>query len=182
MFLASIYANFWILTLFSIPNAKALAVATLLIVTWSPSVQAESLIFGIGHTKYSHNESEDYPVISVEYQKGPIKSFGQLDIGLATALSINTDGDGYLGVGFYTVYDFKNAWFIETSVMPGAYFNSADRNWLGGHFQIRSLLAVGYAINDRSRISIAATHTSNASTTDFNPGVNAFWLRWHRGF
>ncbi|MEM1007273.1 MAG: acyloxyacyl hydrolase, partial [Pseudomonadota bacterium] len=44
------------------------------------------------------------------------------------------------------------------------------------------LLGVGYSLDNGNKISLAVTHKSNASTDDPNPGVNAFFLRYHLGF
>ncbi|MBL4766633.1 MAG: acyloxyacyl hydrolase [Rhodobacteraceae bacterium] len=149
---------------------------------WSPLAQAETLIFGVGHTRFSDDNADDFPIFSLELQRDPFKSVGGWDFGLGGAVSIDTNGDGHLGLGLYAIYHTKSQWFFETSVMPGVYFNGSSDNWLGGHFQIRSLLALGYDLNAPNSISLAVTHISNASTRDFNPGVNALWLRWHLRF
>lgn len=162
--------------------ARAISVAAIIGAVCSPMAQAESLIFGLGYTRYSDDSADDFTLFSVEYQVDPFKSVGRWDFGLAGALSIDANGDGHLGLGLYTIYNLQKQWFIEGSVMPGVYSNGSDGNWLGGHFQIRSLLAVGYDLDDRNSISLAATHISNASTTEFNPGVNSVLLRWHRRF
>ena len=66
--------------------------------------------------------------------------------------------------------------------MPGYYNASNDLNDLGGDFQIRSLLGLGYNLNNGNSVSVALTHKSNASTNDENPGVNALLVRYHLGF
>lgn len=97
-------------------------------------------------------------------------------------MSADTNGDSHVGIGLFALYDFRDQWFIEASLMPGAYFNGTEGNWLGGHFQIRNLVALGYAVDDRHSLSFAFMHLSNADTTEFNPGMNALLLRWHRRF
>lgn len=162
--------------------ARAFAVAAIIGAMWSPMAQADSLIFGLGYTSFSDDNAEDSPILGVEYQGDPFKSAGRWDFGLGGALSVDTNGDGHFGLGFYTIYNLQNNWFIEGSVMPGIYVNGSSGNLLGGKFQIRSLLAIGYDLDERNSISLAATHISNASTNDFNPGVNTAMLRWHRRF
>ena len=66
--------------------------------------------------------------------------------------------------------------------MPGAFFEGESRNDLGSEFEIRSLIGVGYRLDNGDSISLAVTHKSNASTSSFNPGVNAVLLRYHRSF
>ncbi|CUH50164.1 Lipid A 3-O-deacylase (PagL) [Ruegeria atlantica] len=66
--------------------------------------------------------------------------------------------------------------------MPGYFSKSEELNDLGGSFQIRSLLGVGYTLNSGNKVSVAITHKSNASTQQENPGVNSVLLRYHLAF
>ncbi len=71
---------------------------------------------------------------------------------------------------------------LKCGVMPG-YFSEADElNDLGGSFQIRSLLGVGYKLDNGNKVSLAITRKSNASTQEDNPGVNALLFRYHFAF
>jgi len=95
---------------------------------------------------------------------------------------VDTAGDIHIGIGLIGIYDFANRWFVEGSVMPGYFSEGVDRNDLGGEFQIRSLLGVGYTLDNGNKVSLAITHKSNASTQDDNPGVNSALLRYHYAF
>ncbi|XHE54338.1 acyloxyacyl hydrolase [Phaeobacter sp. BS34] len=79
-------------------------------------------------------------------------------------------------------WHLQRGWFIETSVMPGAYAESVKLNDLGSTFEIRSAIAVGKEFATGKSLSLALTHKSNASTADINPGVNSLLLRWHVPF
>ncbi|MFC3118764.1 acyloxyacyl hydrolase [Jhaorihella thermophila] len=46
---------------------------------------------------------------------------------------------------------------------------------------MRSLLGLGYRFGNGSALSLAVSHKSNASTSNFNPGANSIFLRWHWG-
>lgn len=161
---------------------KSIAVAFTLTLEYPSILHAQSLVLGAGYTRFSYDGAHDNPMFSLELQYKPFHSAGRWKFGLAGALSVDTLLDVHVGFGLLAIYNVRNQWFIETSVMPGIYFNGSEGNWLGGHFQIRSLLGVGYTMDERHSLSLAITHMSNASTTDFNPGMNAILLRWHRRF
>ncbi|GAA6158792.1 hypothetical protein NBRC116589_09660 [Ruegeria sp. HU-ET01832] len=160
---------------------KALFTSVALLVA-ATSVQAQSVIFGAGFADFSNGNGDDQGVFSLEYQHRPFHEATRFSAGLGAALTADTDGDTHIGAGLVGIYSFSDRWFAELSVMPG-YFNASNGdNDLGGGFQIRSLLGVGYTLDSGNAISLAVTHKSNASTDSFNPGVNALLLRYHLGF
>ena len=107
---------------------------------------------------------------------------GKIDVALAAAAIAHTSGDVFLGGGLSAQYRRHPRWFIEASVMPGAYWENEQGNGLGSTFEIRSQLALGYTLKSGDRISIGISHKSNASTAEFNPGVNSLTVRWHFSF
>ncbi|RLJ98969.1 acyloxyacyl hydrolase [Ruegeria conchae] len=154
--------------------AFALAAAT--------SAQAQSIIFGAGYADYSHSDGDDQAIFSLEYQHRPFHEATRFSATWGGALSVDTDGDTHIGAGLIGVYSFADRWFIEGSVMPGYYSEGSDQNDLGGSFQIRSLLGLGYTLESGNKLSVAITHKSNASTQGDNPGVNSLLLRYHYSF
>ncbi|MEM6658194.1 MAG: acyloxyacyl hydrolase [Pseudomonadota bacterium] len=160
---------------------KSLCLSAALVVA-ATAVQAQSVIFGAGYADYSEDTADDLAIFSVEYQHAPFYEATRLSATWGAALTVDTDGDTHVGVGLVGAYSFADRWFAELSVMPGYYNAANDLNDLGGNFQIRSLLGVGYSLDNGNKISLAVTHKSNASTDDPNPGVNAFFLRYHLGF
>lgn len=157
-------------------------VVYLAIMTGTPSLHAQTLILGAGYADFSNGQSLDQGLISLEYQHRPFHQAERFSAGWGGALSVHENGDLHAGAGLYSIYTFSSRWFVEGSVMPG-FFSEADQiNDLGGSFQIRSLLALGYTFDNGNRLSLAITHKSNASTNDINPGVNAALLRFHRSF
>jgi len=146
------------------------------------TLQAQSIILGAGYADFSNSQSEDQALIALEYQHRPFHEATRFSAGWGAALSVDEEGDTHIGVGLVGVYKISERWFVEGSVMPG-YFSEADElNDLGGSFQIRSLIGLGYNLNNGHGISAAITHKSNASTQDDNPGVNAALLRYHFRF
>jgi len=146
------------------------------------TAHAQSIVFGAGYADYSDSASEDQGIIALEYHHKPFHQAARFSAGFGGALSIDEDGDTHVGVGVVGTYTFADRWFVEGSVMPGYYNQSNELNDLGGSFQIRSLLGIGYTLDSGNKISMAVTHKSNASTQEDNPGVNALLLRYHFAF
>ncbi len=157
-------------------------IASVALAAVASTAQAQSLVFGAGYADFSDSQSEDQAIFSLEYQHRPFHEATRFSATWGGALTVDQSGDTHIGVGLIGIYTFADRWFVEGSVMPG-YFSEADElNDLGGSFQIRSLLGVGYTLNSGNKLSLAITHKSNASTQDENPGLNAVFLRFHKAF
>ncbi len=161
---------------------KKFLFASALALALPAAAQAQSLIFGAGYADFSDDAADDQALVSLEYQHQPFHQATRFSAGWGAALSVDADGGAHLGAGLIGVYSLNDRWFVEGSVMPGYYNEGSDENDLGGSFQIRSLLGLGYTLNGGDKISVAITHKSNASTQDPNPGVNTLLLRYHLGF
>lgn len=161
---------------------KKTLIASVIAAVVATSSHAQSIILGAGFADFSNSNSEDQALLSLEYQHRPFHQATRFSASWGAALSIDEDGDTHIGAGLIGLYAFNQRWFVEGSVMPGYFNASNDRNDLGGSFQIRSLLGLGYTLDGGNRISLAITHKSNASTQEDNPGVNAVLLRYHFGF
>ena len=144
------------------------------------AVSAQEVVLGAGFADFSSDGADDSVLFSVDYNFRPFYSSGRFDLGWGTALELDTAGDAFAGIGLVARQGLGERWFISASVLPGAYFHASTPNDLGSIFEIRSLLGVGYALNDTSSLSLAISHKSNATTADYNPGVNALSLRWHK--
>ncbi|KUJ78661.1 acyloxyacyl hydrolase [Ruegeria profundi] len=156
---------------------KTIAALALMLV--AQTAQAQSIVVGAGYADFSHSAASDEAVFSLEYQHRPFHESTRFSAAWGAALTVDTAGDVHAGVGLIGFYTFADRWFVEGSVMPGYYSEGKDRNDLGGEFQIRSLLGIGYTLNNGDKLSFAITHKSNASTQDDNPGVNEALLRYH---
>ncbi len=160
---------------------KPLCIATALCLS-ATIAQAQSVILGAGYSDFSDNQADDHAVFSLEYHHSPFYEATRLSATWGSALTVDEAGNVHVGIGLVGYYSFAERWFVEGSVMPGYFSESDQLNDLGGEFQIRSLLGVGYTLDNGNKVSVAITHKSNASTNDDNPGVNSVLLRYHWAF
>ena len=163
-------------------TARQLAIVACMIATGGIPVVAQELIIAAGGTQFSDDRATNSALASLEYRHSPFLGAGKIDVALAAAAIAHTSGDVFLGGGLSAQYRRHPRWFIEASVMPGAYWENEQGNGLGSTFEIRSQLALGYTLKSGDRISIGISHKSNASTAEFNPGVNSLTVRWHFSF
>ena len=141
------------------------------------SARAEAWIFGVGINDFTELETKDRAIGSVEYQTDPVTRIWGADMSLAVAATVHASRDVWAGAGLAALYPLRNRWFVEGSVMPGFYFHEEPSTDIGKRFEIRTLLGMGRQINDKTALSVAITHKSNAGTSDVNPGVNALLVR-----
>ncbi|CUH89499.1 Lipid A 3-O-deacylase (PagL) [Phaeobacter sp. CECT 5382] len=139
----------------------------------------QEIVLGAGYTDYSRAGSEDGVLLSLEYIHSPFFEKNRFSARFGGALEVVETGDAFIGGGISGNWDLNRNWFIEASVMPGAFFEGPTLNDLGSSFEIRSQLAVGKRFDNGKALSLAISHKSNASTADTNPGVNTLSLRWH---
>ncbi|SLN25098.1 Lipid A 3-O-deacylase (PagL) [Falsiruegeria litorea R37] len=161
---------------------KHLAVALSLAMSTAAPLHAQSLILGLGYADFEFADSSDQALASIEYQHAPFHQRERFSAAFAGAASIHANGDVHLGVGIAAEYKLNQHWFIEASVLPGAFIEADSNNDLGSKFEVRSLLGLGYRFERGDALSLAITHKSNASVSSFNPGVNAVLLRYHVAF
>lgn len=152
-----------------------------MIAVTAPAV-AQELIVGVGQTQFFDELSTDSALVSLEYRHSPFYERGRIDVALAAVAVAHSSGDIFLGGGLSARYALHQRWFLEASVMPGAYRENEEANDLGSTFEIRSQLALGYTLKSGNRISVGIAHKSNASTANSNPGVNTVSARWHYAF
>jgi hypothetical protein len=67
---------------------------------------------------------------------------------------------------------------VTPSFGVGAY-SDGDGKDLGNTVEFRSQIEGGYRFDDRSRLTLALSHISNASLGDRNPGVNILSVYYH---
>jgi hypothetical protein len=150
-----------------------------LIAGFAQTAASQEIVLGAGYTDYSFNGAEDGAVFSLEYIHRPFYEKGRFSARLSGVIEVVETGDTFVGGGLNGNWDLQHNWFIEASVMPGAYFEGMSFNDLGSTFEVRSQIAVGKRFNNGKALSLALGHKSNASTGRINPGVNAVMLRWH---
>ncbi|MBO9475303.1 acyloxyacyl hydrolase [Shimia sp. R10_1] len=153
--------------------------ASLLLAT---PVAAQQLVVGLGYADFNDREATDTTELNVEYHFAPFHEVGRWSFAGATVVTLDEEGDAFVGAGVSGVYDFNQHWFAEVSFMPGAYVDGDSRNDLGNTLEFRSLLAVGRRVSEGAAFSLAVQHKSNGGLGDHNPGVNTLSLRYHHFF
>jgi hypothetical protein len=146
-------------------------------------LQAQELVVGLGHTEFNDNAAENGTVVEVEYHFAPRWQLGRGDVYPAVAAMVNDPGDYFVGAGLGAEFPLGDkGWFVPGSIMPGYYNASSAGNDLGNDLEIRSSIALGYRMQSGWAVSAAATHMSNASTGDSNPGLFMATLRLGHSF
>lgn len=99
------------------------------------------------------------------------------------AASITEEGGAWFGAGAkWTTEDLINGpFFIEASLLPGAYFDNNDVD-IGGILQFRSALGIGYTFDNGSTLLVSYDHRSNGDITAFNPGLETIAIRYAFAF
>lgn len=152
-------------------------VLALVLIALAAPAPATDFVLGLGYTDFSGANPNDNAVLGLEVQSAPLRSFLGADWSLGAAIDLHEAGGYWLGAGPAGLWQRRNDWFIEASVMPGYFEPGGSGNRLGSHFEIRSLIGVGRWLNDRLAVSVAFAHKSNAGTSSSNPGANSFLLR-----
>lgn len=143
---------------------------------------AQEIIVGLGYSDFSLGGANDTFTAEVEYHLKPFEQGDVLSIGLGGVLSADSSQNIFVGFGLTNKFTFDSPWFIELSLMPGAFFEGNRSNDLGHTLEFRSVLAFGYRFADNAAISLGLQHKSNAGITTTNPGVNTLTLRYHHYF
>ncbi len=144
--------------------------------------KAQEWVIGAGYADFSDSLATDESLVVLEYHAAPFLENGRFSLGFAGAAVAHLSGDLFVGGGLAGVYQINDRWFIEGSVLPGYFRASSPQNNLGSDFEIRSLIGFGVVLDSGSRLSIALTHKSNASTAPVNPGVNGIQIRVRHRF
>lgn len=145
--------------------------------------QAADWVVGLGGTDFNRAASEDQALIAIEVHSAPFGNWGPVSFSLAGGAVAHANGDFWIGGGISATAPLgASRWFVEASVMPGLYEEGEAVNDLGHAIEIRSLIGLGYRVGDRTSLSVAFDHRSNAGLGDDNPGVNAVTLRLRRSY
>lgn len=163
------------------PRLLATLCVPLFAVCIPAAAAAQELTLGLGATDYT-NIGTNSAAFEVEYRHAPFTERRVLSLSWGANASVSGEGDLFAGAGLWARWHWDNNWFIDGSIMPGVYDEGTDGNDLGSTFEIRSLLGVGYDLGNGRAISVAASHKSNASTADENPGTNTYLIRYHISF
>ena len=100
---------------------------------------------------------------------------------LATA-AIVTNGMSFIGAGVLLDVYFGNRFVVTPSFAPTWWHGKTDDLDLGHGLEFRSQIEFAYRFDDRSRIGLGISHSSNASIGDTNPGTETLMLNYSYPF
>ncbi|MCH2546725.1 MAG: acyloxyacyl hydrolase [Alphaproteobacteria bacterium] len=118
-------------------------------------------------------DTENTPMYGIEYRTDPVWYDLQPMIGIQG----DTNGSLYTYAGLTYDWEFFNNWHIAPNVAAGMYRQHSSKD-LGGKFQFRSGIELGYDLPNEHRLGIAFHHLSNAGMYGKNPGVEQFMVTY----
>lgn len=123
-------------------------------------------VFDVEHEK--DREAEFSLEYRSDYQFWGIKPF--------VHASYVTNNMTFLGAGILMDIQLGENWIVQPSIAPTWWRGETDELDLGYDLQFRSRIEVAYRFPDESRFGISATHSSNASLGDTNPGIESVMI------
>jgi lipid A 3-O-deacylase len=145
----------------------AACAAFLAVLGLAPAQADDPDFLAIGGGWYDFNDDKDAVDLRVEYRSdekllGLVKPW--------VGVEATTDAAAYVVVGILVDLFFGRRWVLTPSFGAGLYGDGNGKD-LGHSIEFRSQLEFGYRFDDRSRLSLAVSHISNASLGDSNPGT-----------
>lgn len=131
------------------------------------------LTFGIGAFDFNRQKDQgaefrlDY---RSDYKLGPFKPF-------LTAAGVS-NGMSFIGVGVLIDVYFGKRFVVTPSFAPTWWQGKTDDLDLGHALEFRSQIEFAYRFDDRSRLGLAVSHSSNASLGDTNPGTETILVNY----
>ena len=89
-----------------------------------------------------------------------------------------SNGMTFLGAGVLIDVYFGRRWVVTPSFAPTFWRGKTSDLDLGHSLEFRSRLEVAYRFDDRSRLGLSFSHSSNASLGDTNPGTESLMLNY----
>lgn len=89
-----------------------------------------------------------------------------------------TNGMTFLGAGLLVDVYLGNRWVVTPSFAPTWWRGKTDDLDLGYPLEFRSRLEVAYRFDNRSRLGLSISHSSNAHLDDENPGTESVMLNY----
>ncbi len=96
--------------------------------------------------------------------------------------AVVTNGMTFFGAGLLLDVYFGKRYVITPSIAPTWWHGKTDDLDLGHGLEFRSQIDFAYRFDDRSRLGLAISHSSNASLGDTNPGTETLMLNYSYPF
>lgn len=110
----------------------------------------------------------------VEYRSG--RKFGWFKP-FAHAAGV-TNGMTFLGAGVLVDVYFGRRWVVSPGFAPTWWRGKTSDLDLGHGLEFRSRLEAAYRFDDRSRLGLSFSHSSNAGLGDSNPGTESLMISY----
>jgi lipid A 3-O-deacylase len=131
------------------------------------------LTFGVGNFDFNREKDEgaefrlDY---RSDYKLWHFKPF--------LTAAVVTNGMTFFGAGLLLDVYFGNRIVLTPSIAPTLWHGKTDDLDLGHVLEFRSQIDFAYRFDDRSRLGLAISHSSNASLSDTNPGTESLMVNY----
>ena len=94
-----------------------------------------------------------------------------------TAAAVS-NGMSFMGAGVLIDVYFGNRFVVTPSFAPTWWRGKTDGLDLGYALEFRSQIEFAYRFDDRSRLGVAVSHSSNASISNTNPGTETLLVNY----
>ena len=158
---------------------KTISITVVTFLASAFSAIAGDFVVGLGADDLEEGSGSTF---QLEYHSDPVREYRWGTLSGFVVAQVDDDSDTFVGAGISAIRNLNEKWFFEGSLAAG-YYDAGRRGLdLGGDVQFRTLIGLGYRVSDKSRISIAIDHISNAGLDDFNPGREALTIRYGMKF
>ncbi len=130
---------------------------------------------GVGYMHIIDKDEDEELAGVAEYHWGHSYALG---ISPFVAGQVAVDGSAWAGLGIKRDFFFGDNFIFTPSVAPGLYRQGGGMD-LGGAFEIRTGLELGYQFPTKGRASLELTHLSNAGLYDDNPGAETLTVNYY---
>lgn len=89
-----------------------------------------------------------------------------------------SNGMTFIGAGILLDVYFGHRFVVTPSFAPTWWRGKTDELDLGHGLEFRSQIEFAYRFDDRSRLGIAVSHSSNASIDEINPGTETILVNY----
>ncbi len=140
-----------------------------------PALADDPAFLTVGAGAFDFNRQKDQGAefrvdYRTDYKLGIFKPF-------LTGAAIS-NGMTFFGAGILMDVYFGNRFVVTPSFAPTWWRGKTDDLDLGHGLEFRSQIEFAYRFDDRSRLGLAVSHSSNASIVDTNPGTESVLLNY----
>lgn len=141
----------------------------------APAKAQDYLSFSLGY----FDILDDHDALDIRAEYRPNQDL--LIENLKPWIGFETSSDINLWIGGGLLYDFNVAdnFYLTPSIGAGYYARGKNGKDLGYPLEFRSQLELSYEFEDKDKIGLSLSHTSNASIDSQNPGMEVLSFYYH---